>query len=193
MKYNFIEIGTSDFRSLVEKMKGPGISVEPIKRYLDALPSRKDCVKVNAAISNYNGQIDLHYLSEQKIKALGLPNWARGCNSVDKPHPTIRKMLGSSYQTHATVDRVPVMDLDTLFYRYNVSTVYKLQIDTEGHDAVILWQYIQICEADKTKLAKILVFENNELSDSVEIEAIKSVLAKWYRMTERKGNVICTR
>jgi len=96
MNYNFIEIGTSDFRTLADRMKGPGISVEPIRKYLYRLPEKEDCFKVTAAISNYNGFIDVHYLTEEKINELGLPNWAKGCNSVNGPHKTIQKLLGRS-------------------------------------------------------------------------------------------------
>ena len=43
--YNFIEIGTSNFDALIEECNdnSKGISVEPIKHYLDALPNKKKC------------------------------------------------------------------------------------------------------------------------------------------------------
>ena len=191
MHYNFIEIGTSDFRTLADRMSGPGISVEPIQAYLNRLPEKEDCHKLNAAISNYNGNIDIHYLTEQKINQLGLPNWAKGCNSVNGPHKTIQKLLGSAYQDHITIQSVPVITLDALFNIFNVDSVFKFQIDTEGHDAVILWQYIEMVQSNPDILAEILIFENNELSDSAEMKSIQSALSKWYSMKERKGNLIC--
>jgi hypothetical protein len=51
--YDFIEIGTYD--------------LEPIKFYLDRLPNKKNVTKVNAAISEYNGFIDIYHIEEYKI------------------------------------------------------------------------------------------------------------------------------
>jgi hypothetical protein len=191
MNYNFIEIGTSDFRTLADRMRGPGISVEPIRKYLYRLPEKEDCFKVTAAISNYNGFIDVHYLTEEKINELGLPNWAKGCNSVNGPHKTIQKLLGSAYWDHITIQSATVITLEALFDIFNVESVFKFQIDTEGHDAVILWQYIEMAQSNPDILADILVFENNELSDSAEMVSVQNALSKWYSMKERKGNIIC--
>jgi hypothetical protein len=45
--YDFIEIGTSDFDTLIETSddKTVGLSIEPIKYYLDRLPERKNVKK----------------------------------------------------------------------------------------------------------------------------------------------------
>ena len=42
MHYNFIEIGTSDFRTIAETATNDktGLCVEPLKHYLDALPNK---------------------------------------------------------------------------------------------------------------------------------------------------------
>ena len=45
MKLDYIEIGTSDFDALVEKHEGNGISIEPLKFYLDALPKKENNIK----------------------------------------------------------------------------------------------------------------------------------------------------
>ena len=39
---NYLEIGTSDFRTEVEKSDAVGMSVEPIKYYLDRLPNKEN-------------------------------------------------------------------------------------------------------------------------------------------------------
>ena len=55
-----IEIGTSDFRTQAGKVDG--IFIEPVKYYFDRLP---ECRKENIAISNYEGEIDIYYLTHE--------------------------------------------------------------------------------------------------------------------------------
>ena len=52
--YDFIEIGTSDFHTLIESAtdKTIGLSIEPIKTYLDRLPNKENVFKVQAAVSD---------------------------------------------------------------------------------------------------------------------------------------------
>ena len=53
MKYDFIEIGTSDFDTLLETtINKIGISIEPLKYYLDNLPNNDKVIKVNCAIED---------------------------------------------------------------------------------------------------------------------------------------------
>ncbi len=54
MHYDFVEIGTCDFDTEIEKANNNtiGLSVEPVPFYFNNLPDRKKCKKVNAAVSN---------------------------------------------------------------------------------------------------------------------------------------------
>ena len=64
--YDFIEIGTSDFDTEIQKNDNKcGVSIEPIKYYLDKLPNKENCIKLNMGISNYNGKCVVNYLSEK--------------------------------------------------------------------------------------------------------------------------------
>ena len=48
MKYDFIEIGTSDFDTLIESTQGKiGITIEPLLFYLENLPKNPSVIKVN--------------------------------------------------------------------------------------------------------------------------------------------------
>ena len=40
MRLDYIEIGTSDFETLVETLDGNGISIEPLSFYLNKLPNK---------------------------------------------------------------------------------------------------------------------------------------------------------
>ena len=68
MKYDFIEIGTSDFDTLIQSSNTTtkGISIEPLKFYLDNLPNNDNIIKSNYAVSNFNGKIDIYYVPPKK-------------------------------------------------------------------------------------------------------------------------------
>ena len=64
MRFHFVEIGTCDYDTLLESCRDDqlGISVEPIKAYLDRLPSRPNVTKIHAAISSADGLVDLYWV-----------------------------------------------------------------------------------------------------------------------------------
>ena len=56
--YNYIEIGTSDFDTEIQKdNNNHGISIEPIKYYYDKLPIKENSTKLNIAISSVSWSI----------------------------------------------------------------------------------------------------------------------------------------
>jgi hypothetical protein len=87
MFLDFIEVGTSDFDTLIENADDEtlGISIDPVGPYLDLLPNPRNCIKLNAAISNFEGEISVYYVSPEKIKSLNLPEFVRGCSSEVDP------------------------------------------------------------------------------------------------------------
>jgi hypothetical protein len=111
MFYDFIEIGTSDFDTLIERADDQtvGLSIEPIFAYLDRLPCPKRCAKLNAAISDHDGEAVVFFIAPEKIAELGLPEWFKGCNSVGKPHQTVASFLERLALHHVTqrVDNFP--------------------------------------------------------------------------------------
>jgi hypothetical protein len=80
MYYDFIEIGTSDFNTLIEtcNVEAVGLSIEPIKRYLEALPNKPRVKKLNMAVSNHTGEILLYSIVPELIELYKLPPWLRG-------------------------------------------------------------------------------------------------------------------
>lgn len=62
--YDFIEIGTSDFDTLIQSCphKDRGLCVEPLSFYLDRLPNKPNVRKVHAAISDKDGEIEIFFL-----------------------------------------------------------------------------------------------------------------------------------
>ena len=168
MHYDFIEIGTSDFRTLIQTCNDNeiGLSIEPIKMYLDNLPNKPNVTKVNCAISNENGSIDVYYVKPDDIIKYNLPHWVRGCNSINKPHPTVLNLLGNKHDIVITKESVKVLNWLKLIEMYHIETIGYLKIDTEGHDGLILDDYYKACLNDNKLLANTIIFENNILSNS---------------------------
>ena len=182
MELEIIEIGTSDFRTKAGEVDG--LFIEPVKTYFDALP---ECRKENVAVSNFQGQIPIFYIPLDKIQSLGLPNWVRGCNSVGEPHPTAARF---GWSDHVVADVVEVVRIKTLLDKYGISAVKELKIDTEGHDIVILNDFLDTSDILPDKI----VFESNALTDKVEEASVVSRLEKLgYFCKKIKSDMHCER
>ena len=147
-----VEIGVCDFETLAGQK--PGIFVEPIKAYFDRLPS--NCIKENVAVSNYTGFIDVYHVPEQIIAEHKLPDWLRGCNSVNQLHPQHRNLPLEWIRC----ETVPVVRIKSLLDKYDVKYIDLLKIDTEGHDTVILNDFLDTC----TIRPREILFESNSLT-----------------------------
>jgi hypothetical protein len=169
---DFIEIGTSNFDTLIEKASNYefGISVEPIKYYIDQLPNKINVKKINCGISNINSNMDVYYISEENIIKYKLNEWFKGCNSIGKLHPLHIK---HKLENLVTKESVKIITAYELFYMNNVKKVKYLKIDTEGHDCIILnslYDYIEYLPND-FKPNEIL-FETNEHSNKIDVDNI---------------------
>jgi hypothetical protein len=174
---DFLEIGTSDFDTLIQKAsdKDVGISIDPISFYLDRLPSPSKCKKLALAISDRSGVLPVYYLHPDQIKEHGLPNWLRGCNAIGKPHPTAVRILAERGLSNDVLrtEQVRVEMLTTVLDRENVGGIYTLKVDSEGHDHIILNNFFN--RARRNLWPHDLFFESNILSDT---EAIHALIAR---------------
>lgn len=164
--YDFIEIGTSNFETLIQTCKDTdvGISVEPIKYYLDMLPNKPNVKKINKAISNRSGSIQIFYLPEHLIPILGVPIYLKGCNSVDDYHYQHRLCNVTEHVCKEWVDVIPI---SKLLKDNNVRKVHFLKIDTEGHDCIImsdLYNYLLEKNNEKNYYPSKIQFESNILT-----------------------------
>jgi FkbM family methyltransferase len=181
-----IEIGTSDFRTQAGQVEG--IFIEPVKYYFDRLP---ECNKINCAISNYEGEIDIYYLTDEEITRYNLPQWARGCNSVGNPHPSVVTILTERCIPIEVIrcDAVPVRRIKSIIDEHNVKHIDFLKIDTEGHDCIILNDFLDTVDI----LPKKIQFESNVLSDEYAIAVLKLRLKKrGYTYRQVKDDIITT-
>lgn len=163
---DFIEIGTSDFRTLA-KSEQVGICVEPVLVYLDRLPNRKGLTKINAAVSDTNGTGLVYYCDPNVIEAQQLPQWLKGCNSINNPHPTVEKMFSHIPELVKTHE-VDFVTIDKIFD--GIESIDFLKIDTEGHDCKILEFMFGL---ENIPEIRKIQFESNSLSLTNDVNRIK--------------------
>jgi len=195
INYDFIEIGTSNFDTLIADCSDEkiGLSIEPLKVYLDVLPNKPNVTKVCAAISDDDGEIDIYHIPISLIHKHNLPIWVKGCNSVTKPHDFARKTLGEEfYDSLVSIDKVKMMSWETLVSDYKINSIKYLKIDTEGHDHVILKSYIQECNKNPKLFADKILFEYNESSNKLVLDEIISSL-KNYTAEYLEQDVVLTK
>ena len=77
LNYDFIEIGTSNFDTLIQSSDDEtlGISVDAVKYYIDNLPDKLNVKKINVGISDVNQVLDVYYIPENIINENKLPQW----------------------------------------------------------------------------------------------------------------------
>jgi FkbM family methyltransferase len=161
-----IEIGTCDFET--QAGLAAGLFIEPVKEYFDRLPAT--CLKENVAVSNYTGAIDLYFIPSALIAAHNLDSWLRGCNSVGRPHPTVESLVASGRIPPEFVHRhsVPVVRIKDLLAKHNITHIDYLKLDTEGHDAIILNDFLDTTQIKPTQI----FFENNGLVPKADVEML---------------------
>jgi FkbM family methyltransferase len=196
--FDFIEIGTSDFDTLIESSDDNtvGLSVDALKMYLDKLPEKKNVKKIHAGVSDREGNIDIYFVRPEQIEYYHMPTWLRGCNSVGEPHPTVLNVL-NHYGIPSTViekETVVLKSMATLLIENDVQSIDYLKIDTEGHDCVILQNYIDFCEGRPELFAKKIRFETNILSSRVkQQEVIDRLLLNGYTLVSFDEDTVLTR
>jgi hypothetical protein len=172
MHYTFVEIGTSDFDTCLQDSTNDdyGLSVDAVGHYLQRLPTKSNVRKIHAGISNKDGFIDVYYVHPDTIAIFNLVPWVRGCNSIGAPHPTVVKLLGSMGLPLSLIQKetVVVKSIFTLFSENDVESIDYLKVDTEGHDCIILNNYIDYCLTNPKTFAKKIRFETNVLSTTVD-------------------------
>ena len=113
MKCDFIEIGTSNFDTLIEKSTDEtvGLSIEPIKEYLEDLPDKNNVKKLNYAISDEDRQGEMYYIPPgiiQKHFGFTKYKYLQGCNALDHPHISQVKALKTFNLDPALIEKYPI-------------------------------------------------------------------------------------
>lgn len=186
MKYDFIEIGTSNFNTLIQVANSStvGISIEPIQYYLDQLPNLPGVKKLNCAVSrtNQNEMLEVYYVTEADVVAHQLPDWLRGCNAVGEYHFQ-HTNLGIEHLVQKQL--VPCLPIGAVFDQNDVSELEYLKIDTEGSDCAIMLHLATYLKTQpQSRYPKKIMFESNELAMPAQVEQVKKkFVGLGYRVT----------
>lgn len=191
MDLDFIEIGTSNFDTLIQNASDTttGISIDAVKYYIDCLPDKPNVKKLNIGISNTDGSMDVYYVPEKIIIERKLPDWLKGCNSINNYHPAhIKKKVCNFCQ----IDKVNVITLFRLYYENQIRNVKFLKIDTEGHDCIILNAFFEhIKYLPDTFYPNKIFFQTNELIKKTDVEhTINLYLSIGYKLESRDSNTV---
>lgn len=183
MKYDFVEIGTCDYHTLLEGCKPTevGLSVEPIKTYLDRLPNKPNVTKVNVAISSENKMVDLFWVEPHNQEKFNI-GFTKGWGTIIKPHrghSDAETMLSTGMLSKHQVEAIT---WSTLVQRYDIESVNYVKIDAEGHDCIIVNSILESsvypnkisfekthCPIDElTNTSKRLIENNYRLIENLE-------------------------
>lgn len=170
---DFIEIGTSHFETLIQESNDniKGISIDPIKYYLDKLPNKLNVKKLQLAISNIKKKGYIYYIPHYLIKKLNLPEWYYGCNKLDDYHPYHIK---NNLKEYVEKEEIEVISIIELLYKNKIKKIKYLKIDTEGHDCIILenlYEYIKYLP--KKFYPDIIIFES-QMTEKKNVDNIKN-------------------
>jgi FkbM family methyltransferase len=193
LKYNFVEIGTCHFETLIESADDNtvGLSIEPLKYYLDLLPNKNNVKKLNCAVSrnNQHEQLEIYYIPASVIEEQNLHHWLRGCNSVGDYHPLHKQLNVTHLVIRESVTCVPI---GYLFDQHNITELDYLKIDTEGSDCDILSHFFEYLK-DKNvgSYPKCIKFESNENALPEKLKMVKSLfVGLGYRITREDYDTI---
>ena len=201
LKYDFIEIGTCDYDALIQSATDQtvGISVEPVRLYLDRLPSPPLVKKLNVAIGDHSGAAEVHYIPPEVLERLQWGGERRGCNSVDRPHAGVVQWLrerGLDYDTIVRRDTVRMMTVAELFAEHDVTEIGVFKVDAEGMDPVIMQAYANCCTGGR-RLASKVVFECNRVlstqaANTAARERLQSIgyrIAREHIVRKQRSNI----
>ena len=182
MIYDFIEIGTSDFGALIESADDTtvGLSIEPMQMYLDNLPDKKNVRKICIGISDCNRSEKLFYITPENIEKYKLPEFLRGCNTLGKPHHWHMQYLDGNSSWMLEAQDVEIITTKQMIDTYNVDGVKHLKIDTEGHDCIILLDYLKHCITNPSLFPAIIDFEKCWSTTEAVASVIQSFTSHGY-------------
>ena len=171
---DFVEIGTSNFKTLIEHANDEtkGISVEPIKYYLDQLPNKSNVKKINCAIAadNREKEVEVFYIPEKTIIENKLPWYLKGCNCIGKYH---RDHISQSLKKYVVREKIKQIPISTLFIENQIRSVKNFKIDTEGSDCDILSHFEKYLRQHSNEFyPDRITFETNSLTSKKSIAYI---------------------
>lgn len=186
---DFIEIGTSDFDTLIQKCpeNSVGLTIEPIGYYLNKLPNKPYVTKIQALISNEIGIDVIHYIDPEDILKYNLPWEVKGMNTIGNPHPGYEVFNIPQIKEFNIEIKKQTLEKTTLYQLLkvrDVSSVGYLKVDTEGHDCYILNKFLDEIIENKAfnLLPNCILFESNQWTDEDLLNNTKLYFKNYYTL-----------
>lgn len=190
MKYKFIDIGCGH-QSVSSDIFGTnvvGMYVEPIKEFIDVLPSGPNIIKENCVISDIEGEVifnaiipnpnDIKYFSNVQMARI-----VKNERSLEKYNKIYdRSGQSSLYEYENLKDLtkkivVKSLTLESLFKKHKVTEIDYLKIDVEGAEHIVLKQLINLLDNKKVIINKQIKFEYNMMSkDKVVLDNLMKII-----------------
>jgi FkbM family methyltransferase len=131
------------------------VEAQPLE--FQKLKSNRNCVCVNVAVSDYNGETDF-------ICVEGYANMLSGISDDYNPsHMNRIKNEVRTYGGSINNIKVPVKTLQTILDEHNLKKIDFCSIDTEGSE----FNIIKSIDFDKTEIT-VFIIENNYQEKNVE-------------------------
>lgn len=212
MKYHFIDIGcghqsvSSDIFGTSDEIFG--MYVEPIKSYLDVLPSGKNIIKENCAIHNSIGEIEFNAIIKNNPRYFSNKEISSIVKDHNRLNDYISKYGNSGQSSFLNLDsklptqkiKVKTITLEELFLKHNVTEIVNLKIDVEGYEEHLLLQLYNLLKANKVKITNELKFEYNHLSNLTELDRLTKLIcsefgfiARYEKSLPWNEDMICTK
>jgi FkbM family methyltransferase len=197
MKYHFIDIGcghqsvSSDIYGTADDIFG--MYVEPIKEYLDVLPSGKNIIKENCAIHDQSGVLEFNALIADNPRYFSSAEMIAVVTNQQLLDDYNRKYPGSNnssflnindmWQNYKKKILVKTMTLEELFTKHNVTEIEYLKIDVEGYEESLLKQLYELMILDKVKVLNEIKFEYNHLSNLNVLKELTKLFCEKFQFT----------
>jgi FkbM family methyltransferase len=138
MKNFIIDVGTSHNAprgiALREEYGYPVIFIEPNNEALNKVPAKDGDIKINVAITSYDGEIEFNFYQDGTHSILKA--------NTEEIHKYIDGYSGKpgevSKWTAWKTEKVPCLRLDTIIKKFNIEKIVFLKIDTQGHDFEVI-------------------------------------------------------
>ena len=135
----FVDVGAHDGLSLNNTLyfekynKWTGINIEPINNVFNKLmKNRPDCINLNYAVCNYNGETDF-------LLNIGNTEMLSGIKeSYDNRHLNRLNHENNIYSSNTKIIKINTIKLETIFDKYNIKNINYLSIDVEGGEFEVI-------------------------------------------------------
>jgi FkbM family methyltransferase len=159
----FLDIGAHDGVTIsntvfLEKHRiWNGMCIEAQPSEFEKLQSNRNCICVNVAVSNFEGETDFIYVE-------GYANMLSGISDdYNKTHMERIKGEVNHYGGKINTIKVPVKRLQTVLEEHNMLNIDFCSIDTEGSE----FNIVQSIDFDKTNI-KVFIIENNYKETNIQ-------------------------